>query len=363
MERAESNGEWPVTAFLAVLSSLFEDRSLDLRITNGNDGGENSWYIGAFMNVVGSVLINLGTNVMKLGHLRSLKRKRRVALADALLPRIEEEVIDDDVLILRCCQESWTWVPRRNRCRFRRALLSKTWVMGFIAFFIGNMLNFFSFGFAAQSLLASLGSVQFITNVIFAKVVLKETLSTRVLFGTLILIAGVALVVEYSCHGNPAVKYSLNELIRLFIHRNYLIYLSVLLVIWIGCQCYLRRINRSESEDRRPSTESSPLNRDPLLPREGVAATTTTMNPTGNLMTPSLSGKRGSKSEAIAYAAVSAIIGAQAVTFFKIVSELMTIITSVSPNDDVTKKAVYHSPFTYLVIMYVSFLLFRLLVR
>ena len=57
-----------------------------------------------------------------------------------------------------------------------------------------------------------------------------------------------------------------------------------------------------------------------------------------------------SKLEAISYAAVSAIVGAQAVTFFKIVSELMAIATNVEGNNEVTKRAVYHSPFSYLVV-------------
>ena len=277
-----------------------------------DEGGEDSWVTGAIMNVTGSVFINLGTNLMKLGHLRSLKRKRRVALADALLPRItEEEAGPDDITIYRCCQDSWTWTPSMNRCRFRKALLSKTWVMGFTTFFLGNALNFLSFSYAAQSLLASLGSVQFITNVIFARVVLKEELTWRVLMGTAVLICGVALVVRYSCHGNPAVEYSLNELIGLFIDETFLIYLASLFCLWVILQCYLRSVAQKNPD---PSNH-------------------------------------GSKIEAISYAAASAIIGAQAVTFFKILSELITIVTSVAPNDDVTKRAVYQSPFSYCVLL------------
>jgi hypothetical protein len=276
---------------------------------NVDDG--NRWVVGAIMNVTGSIFINLGTNLMKLGHLRSMKRKRRVAMADALRPRTdEEELTSDDLAVYRCCQDSWTWAPSKNRCHFRRALLSKTWVIGFSAFFIGNAVNFLSFSYAAQSLLASLGSVQFVTNVIFARVVLRESLPWRVLFGTLVLMGGVGLVVTYSCHGNPAVQYSLNELIQLFINRNYLIYLGTLLCMWIILQCYLRNIHRAD--------------------------------PNRN---------KNSKLEAISYAAVSAIVGAQAVTFFKIVSELMAIVASVTENDDVTKKAVYRSPFSYAVVL------------
>ena len=307
-------------------STMFEASSNNLQ-----NEASNSWIIGACVNIAGSVMINLGTNVMKLGHLRSLKRKRRVALADALLPRIDEEEGSSRGTVYKCCQESWTWSPSTNKCRFRRALLSKTWVFGFISFFIGNVLNFFSFGYAAQSLLASLGSVQFVTNVIFARVVLKESLTRRVFFGTLVLVAGVALVVEYSCHGNPAVKYSLNELIDLVIDQDYLIYLGSLFCLWLICQCYLRQITKPSSKVNERGENNNNNNNN---------------------------NNKGSKLEAISYAAVSAIVGAQAVTFFKIVSELMAIVASVAPNDDVTKRAVYHSPFSYCVALYVFYYIY-----
>jgi hypothetical protein len=46
------------------------------------------------------------------------------------------------------------------------------WVkrVGAFLFMIGGVLNFVSFSYAAQSLLASLGSVQFVSNVVFGKV-------------------------------------------------------------------------------------------------------------------------------------------------------------------------------------------------
>lgn len=44
------------------------------------------------------------------------------------------------------------------------------WYLGAFLLVAGSLVNFASFGFAPQSLLASLGSVQFISNVIFGKV-------------------------------------------------------------------------------------------------------------------------------------------------------------------------------------------------
>lgn len=44
------------------------------------------------------------------------------------------------------------------------------WYLGAMLLVAGSLVNFASFGFAPQSLLASLGSVQFISNVVFGKV-------------------------------------------------------------------------------------------------------------------------------------------------------------------------------------------------
>jgi drug/metabolite transporter superfamily protein YnfA len=49
-------------------------------------------------------------------------------------------------------------------------------------------------GYAAQTLLAALGSVQFVTNVVFARFVLHETVTYYTLAGTLMILAGNAYV-------------------------------------------------------------------------------------------------------------------------------------------------------------------------
>ena len=53
------------------------------------------------------------------------------------------------------------------------------WRAGAIVFVLGNLINFSSFAFAAQSLLAALGSVQFVSNVVFSYLILKEPITFR----------------------------------------------------------------------------------------------------------------------------------------------------------------------------------------
>lgn len=54
----------------------------------------------------------------------------------------------------------------------------------------GNLSNFFALAFAPQSLLSALAAIQFVSNVIFARVLLKERASKRTLLGVATIISG-----------------------------------------------------------------------------------------------------------------------------------------------------------------------------
>ena len=79
---------------------------------------------------------------------------------------------------------------RLQRPKPRPARSFREWQSGIALFAGGNVLNFVSFGFAAQSLLAALGSVQFVSNVVFARLVLKEAVTWRVLCATALIVTG-----------------------------------------------------------------------------------------------------------------------------------------------------------------------------
>ena len=78
----------------------------------------------------------------------------------------------------------------RSSSKPRPARSFREWQAGIALFAAGNVLNFVSFGFAAQSLLAALGSVQFVSNVVFARLVLKEAVTWRVLGATALIVTG-----------------------------------------------------------------------------------------------------------------------------------------------------------------------------
>ena len=166
------------------------------------------WVIGATINVVGSLTVNLAANLMKKSHNMQLKIDKGAA----------------DTNGAGCCESNH---------------LSPVcyWRIGALLFALGSIVNFFSLGMAAQSLLAILGAppspftrfhgispsrllfvptlplntpppsfppplggVQFVSNIFFGKVILHEKVTLAAVIGTVFIICGLGIAVSFSDH-------------------------------------------------------------------------------------------------------------------------------------------------------------------
>ena len=145
-----------------------------------NEGGAE-WVAGALINVAGNVLINLGTNVVKIGHNRDELTQRQGPSAQG------------------------------------RGLLLR--VGGWALFVLGSVMNFVSFSFAAQSLLAALGAVQFVSNAIFARYCLHERVGRRTVAATGGIIIGILMVITSASHRNAV--HTVQELLDLYLAIPY----------------------------------------------------------------------------------------------------------------------------------------------
>ena len=79
-------------------------------------------------------------------------------------------------------------------------------------------------GYAAQSLLAAIGCIQFVSNVIFASLLLKERATRAVLAATALIVAGCVVLVSFGSHASKA--YSVGELLAFYAHPVYITYLA-----------------------------------------------------------------------------------------------------------------------------------------
>ena len=181
------------------------------------------------------------------------------------------------------------------------------WYLGFTLFFIGNVSNFISMGFTAQSLLAGLGSIQFITNVLCSSLILKHPVTTRVLYATFAIVVGNVLIVAFASHHSD--QLTVDQLWELYTDNPpYQVYCVVLVILVLILYVYYKEMKKrlkAQHQHARPGTLAYKL-----LP--------------------------------FSYAAISAIIGTQSVLLAKSSSELVR--TTLGGNNQ------FYSPFTYFIL-------------
>ncbi|KAK1601804.1 hypothetical protein QYE76_022622 [Lolium multiflorum] len=233
------------------------------------------WVIGALINIVGSVAINFGTNLLKLGH----DQREKLSASNSN-------------------QGNGKFVPKS-------VMYFQTWRIGILFFAVGNCLNFMSFAYAAQSLLAALGSIQFVSNIAFAYVVLNKTITVKVMVATAFIVFGNVFLVSFGNHQSPV--YTPEQLIAKYSNLVFVLY-CMSLVFVVAFNQYLYRSGETILSDNAKNTGAYWRT---LLP--------------------------------FSYAIVSGAIGSCSVLFAKSLSNMLRLTMS--------SKYQFHSWFTYSILL------------
>lgn len=235
------------------------------------------------MNVFGSIVVNLGINIIKL--------------------EIDEGNESDSKEPEMGCEDDEGGLDTEKRNSKKNKYLN---IVGFSLFFLGSVVNFGSFAFAAQSLLASLGGVQFICNCFFGHFILGETITIKHIFATMLLTLGVIIAVIFSNHTSEI--YTLKSLMNNY-DEEYLKFGMCAIVFVIVCEfvykLYEKRDKDIETQEGGVSLEDEEESNIQLLdvPLERF--------PHAYFIKP------------ITYSFASAIIGTQAVLQSKCVAEIL----------------------------------------
>ena len=113
--------------------------------------------LGIIIHVVGSVGINLGQNMQALG-----------------LERLGD-------MMHRPCK-------------------STMWIVGMAMFAAASLITFAALALASASVLVPLESIQFLVNLLFGKFVRGKKITNRMVMGTVVLLAGIGLIVSFGVH-------------------------------------------------------------------------------------------------------------------------------------------------------------------
>jgi len=166
--------------------------------------------LGILLGLAGSLCINTGNNLQMLG-----MHKMRV-----------EEGADEEP----------------NLCK------SSTWVTGTVIYVTGALLNFASYGFAPQSTLASLGSIQFVSNLFFGWWLLEKKISKRMMYGIGLTVGGTVLAVVFSSKEAAKIE-DVDDLVDLWYNEFWIAYVALLVVTSIVLQLAIKRLGQSEKKN------------------------------------------------------------------------------------------------------------------
>eukprot|EP00873_Tetraselmis_striata_P006937 jgi/Tetstr1/427201/TSEL_017389.t1 len=166
------------------------------------------WVWGAALCTVANVSVNVGMNLMKAGY-TSIDRAAELNAASQRGPDKE--------------------APEETQQNSPKIWNSWMWRLGVICFLAGNIGNFASLGLAAQSMIAAMSSVQFVSNVACVRFLHRETVPGRVYAATAAILAGNILMVVFSSKSSPL--YTVADLKAFYTRLPYIIYLAALAVV------------------------------------------------------------------------------------------------------------------------------------
>lgn len=165
-----------------------------------DDGEEHLAYIGVVLCAFGSIALNFGNNIQSL----------------ALQGRHSDVKKSTDV----------GNVSKTEDCNGEKHVVNKPlFYTGTAIFVTGSLTTFAAFAFAAQSMLAPIEAVQFVSNVIFAKFVHGVQPSWRTVIGTVLIVGGAVMTVVFSPHAT--VTCSIPQIQRLYEAPAYQSYIVI----------------------------------------------------------------------------------------------------------------------------------------
>ena len=115
------------------------------------------FWLGVVSSTVGSIVLNFGLNLQRYAHLK-------LAL-----------------------------VPVSDRTHYTRHPM---WILGFVIFLVGNLGDAVGLTFTPQSVITPIGSVSLVSNLVFARLLLKERIGLPTFGGVVLIIAGVIMILS-----------------------------------------------------------------------------------------------------------------------------------------------------------------------
>ena len=175
-------------------------------MSSGDEGSNHEWMIGVLLSVTASTFSCLGVNTQKLVHTKVAKTKENTPFVEIPL-----------------------------------------WWLGMCLILLGSICDLLSYGFADISLLAPLGSLTMLTNLLVAPCIVKSEKLTRWdLICTSIIFTGVCISILFG--SKSSTSYTLKELVDLYQQLPVMILGFIYLILGIIVYFIYNRYSKREHE-------------------------------------------------------------------------------------------------------------------
>lgn len=121
------------------------------------------------------------------------------------------------------------------------------WRVGLGLVFFGSLADFAALSFGPQSLVAPLGSLTLVSNVIFAPLLLRETIGHWDVLATVLIVVGSSVAVMFGSH--ESVTFTCLQLFTFFTRWSFILYATIM-TIYIGVlYMFIQKIEKIEKDE------------------------------------------------------------------------------------------------------------------
>eukprot|EP00605_Chrysophyceae_sp_TOSAG23-4_P001348 GSChrysophyteH1.ASY1.ANO1.1465.1 assembled CDS len=190
-------------------------------------------WLGIILVMLGAIGQNLGNNIVSVAHTQEHEHEHEHDLENETGTKGGYKGINADEPEEKADGKANPWSYKDH-----------LWGFGTFIFVASSCMCFIAYGFAAQSLLASLESIQFVSNIAFAKYVLKEEITWAMIISTMLIIAGNALVVIFS--GSKTLLLNGEQIFSIYAENTpFHWYLTVALILIVSGEYTWKKYNHA----------------------------------------------------------------------------------------------------------------------
>ncbi|CAG8675901.1 7566_t:CDS:2, partial [Funneliformis mosseae] len=200
-----------------------------------NEDRKGGIWIGIVICLLGGVAANIGLNVQKYAFTKYQDELNK------------KSGVDDDVNSINNLERSSLYRKLERFMFWKQIIVSPLWVLGLGIYIFGSLLGFVALKFAPQSLVAPLGVVSLVVNLIIAPILHHQKLTIWDIVGVVIIICGSIVITVFS--GIVIQDYKLCALIGLFHRIQTIVYLSTIAAFICALFTFIRVIERNAARE------------------------------------------------------------------------------------------------------------------